>query len=102
MMKIDLIPLKQRAFTREEAQRAQPQVLEAGTLPVRIASAEDAILTKLEWFHMGGRNSTRQWNDILGVLREQGAALDLGYLRQWADALSIRDLLEQAFVDAGF
>lgn len=82
MMKIDLIPLKQRAFTQEEAQRAQQQVLEAGTLPVRIASAEDAILTKLEWFHMGGRNSTRQWKGILGVLQEQRAALNLGYLRQ--------------------
>ncbi len=39
MLKVDLIPLKQRAFTREEARRAQAHTLEAGTRPVRVASA---------------------------------------------------------------
>lgn len=102
MIKIDLIPLKKRAFTQEEARRAQPQLLEAGTQPFRVASAEDAVLTKLEWFEMGGRSSGRQWNDILGILRRQGAAIDLPYLAQWADALGVRDLLEQALVDASF
>src|SRR5215468_6582265 len=101
MLKVDLIPLKRRAFTREEARRAQSHLLEAGTRPVRIASAEDAVLTKLEWFEMGGRSSSRQWNDILGILRRQGVALDLAYLRHWADTLQVRDLLERALVDAG-
>ena len=101
MLKVDLIPLKRRAFTREEARRAQPHLLEAGARPVRIASAEDAVLTKLEWFDMGGRSSARQWNDILGIMRRQGAALDLAYLRRWADALGVRDLLERALSEAG-
>ncbi len=100
MMKVDLIPLKQRAFTKEEARRAQTQELEIGMLPVRIASAEDAILTKLEWFHMGGQSSSRQWNDILGIVMRQGMKLDLTYLRQWANALSVGNLLEQALLDA--
>jgi hypothetical protein len=91
MRKPDLIPLKQRAFTREEARRAQPHLLEAGTRPVRIASAEDAALTKLEWFDMGGRSSASQWNDILGIMGRQGASLDLAYLHHWADALHVRD-----------
>lgn len=102
MLKVDLIPLKRRAFTREEARRAQTHILEAGTRPVRVASAEDAILTKLEWFEMGGRSSTRQWNDILGIMRQQGTALDIPYLTQWANVLGVRDLLEQALVEAGF
>lgn len=101
MLKLDLIPLKQRAFTREEARRAQPHLLEAGTRPVRIASAEDAILTKLEWFDMGGRSSARQWKDILGIMGRQGTSLDLSYLRHWADALRVRDLLERALIEAG-
>jgi hypothetical protein len=101
MLKLDMIPLKRRAFTREEARRAQPHLLEAGTRPVRIASAEDAVLTKLEWFDMGGRSSARQWNDILGIVGRQGASLDLAYLRHWADALRVRDLLERALTDAG-
>jgi hypothetical protein len=102
MLKLDLIPLKRRAFTREEARRAQPHLLEAGTRPVRIASAEDAVLTKLEWFEMGGRSSARQWNDILGIIGRQGASLDLAYLRHWADVLRVRDLLEPALTEAGF
>ena len=101
MLKVDLIPLKRRAFTREEARRAQPHVLEAGTRPVRVASAEDAILTKLEWFEMGGRSSARQWNDILGIIKQQGVALDFTYLGQWADVLRVRDLLERALFEAG-
>jgi hypothetical protein len=75
--------------------------LEAGTRPVRIASAEDAVLTKLEWFDMGGRSSARQWNDILGIMSRQGVALDLAYLRHWADTLGVRDLLERALTEAG-
>jgi hypothetical protein len=101
MLKLDLIPLKQRAFTREEARRAQSHLLEAGTRPVRIASAEDAVLTKLEWFEMGGRSSARQWNDILGIIGRQGASLDLVYLRHWADVLRVRDLLERALTEVG-
>jgi hypothetical protein len=102
MLKVDLMPLKRRAFSREEARRAQPHLLEAGTHPVRVASAEDAILTKLEWFELGGRSSARQWQDLLGILKQQGAALDGAYLAQWADVLGVRDLLEQALVEAGF
>ncbi len=101
MMKVDLIPLKQRAFSQEEARRAQPTLLEPGTRPLRIASAEDAILTKLEWFEMGGRTSTRQWNDILGIMRQQDDNLDRSYTRQWADVLRVRDLLEDALAEAG-
>jgi hypothetical protein len=43
-----------------------------------------------------------QWNDILGIMRQQGTALDASYLAQWADALGVRDLLDQALVEAGF
>ena len=101
MLKVDLIPFKRRAFTREEARRAQAHILEAGTRPVRVASAEDAILTKLEWFEMGERSSARQWNDILGIMKQQGVTLDVPYLAQWADVLGVRDLLDRALVETG-
>jgi hypothetical protein len=101
MTKVDVMPLRQRAFTREEERRAQPYILEAGAPPMRIVSAEDAVLSKLEWFQQGGRSSTRQWNDILGVVKQQRGTLDVGYLQKWADVLGIRDLLEQVLLDAG-
>ena len=101
MMKVDVMPLKARAFTREEERRAQAQVLEDGAPPFRLASAEDAVLTKLEWFQLGGGSSRRQWTDILGVLERQGASvLDLAYLRRWADALGVHDFLERALEQA--
>ncbi len=50
---------------------------------------------------MGGEISTRQWNDVLGVLNRQKATLDLSYLRQWAQDLQVSDLLERALAEAG-
>ena len=43
----------------------------------------------------------RQWNDVLGILKRQGAPLDLGYLARRADVLDVRDQLERALVGAG-
>ncbi len=96
--KIDVMPL-QTAHRQEEARRAQPRSLMAGTPPIRLASAEDTIVAKLKWYQaMGG--SKRQWADILGVIANQQSRLDLAYLRQWADTLGVRAELEQALTEA--
>lgn len=71
-----------------------------GTLVLRVASAEDTIAHKLSWFRRGGETSDRQWQDVLGVIAVQGDALDVGYLRQAADALSVGDLLGRALAEA--
>jgi hypothetical protein len=55
---------------------------------------------KLHWFRIGNEVSDRQWSDILGVLRVQGAALDVEYMRRWATALGTSDLLERALSEA--
>ncbi len=47
---------------------------------------------------MGGRSSARQWSDIFGIIKQQGAAHDVLYLAQWVDVLGVRDLLERALV----
>jgi hypothetical protein len=67
---------------------------------VYLASAEDNLLAKLEWYRLGNEVSDRQWRDILGVLKTQGQRLDLAYLRQWAAALNVADLLEKALLEA--
>jgi hypothetical protein len=61
-----------------------------------IATAEDTILSKLEWFRAGGEVSENQWKDVLGILKVQGDSLDMVYLRQWARELRVEDLLERA------
>lgn len=101
MFKIDVFVSKDRPFDRSAAGRARPHVIGDGPgAPFFVASAEDTVLAKLEWFRLGGETSERQWWDIVGVLRV-GAGGDRDYLRRWSAALGVGDLLERAFADAG-
>lgn len=100
MFKIDVFVSKNRPFDRSAAERAQLQAIgERMDRQFFVASAEDTVVAKLEWFRGGGETSERQWWDIVGVLRVGGAA-DHAYLRRWAAALDVGDLLERALVDA--
>jgi len=101
MVKIDVMPLKAFPFPLEEARRAQMTILDTSMPPVRIVSPEDAVLAKLDWYRISP--SHRQWADVLGVIQTQqqrGTALNLAYLRHWADHLRVRDLLERALLDS--
>ena len=101
MFKIDVFVSKGRPFDQEAARRARPQAIdEAEDGPLfPVASAEDVVLAKLEWFRLGGETSERQWWDVIGVLRV-AEDVDRAYLRRWAAALSLTDLLERALADA--
>ncbi len=68
---------------------------------LRVDTAEHTVLRKLEWFRRGGEVSDRQWRDVVGVLRAQGARLDRRELAAWADGLGVADLLARALRDAG-
>lgn len=105
MLKIDVFVFKGGSFDKEELRRAQPDTLETtegiGNRLFYLPSPEDTVLRKLDWYRMGGGVSERQWLDVLGVLKLQGARLDLAYLRKWAEELEISDLLARALEDAG-
>jgi len=60
---------------------------------------EDILLQKLRWFRAGGETSDRQWRDVVGIVRVQGARLDRSYLKAQAEILQVTDLLEQALDD---
>ena len=62
-----------------------------------IASAEDVIISKLEWYRQGGKVSERQWNDITTVLKLLGCEADVAYLRSSAEQIEVADLLERLF-----
>lgn len=90
--KVDLVIKKDRPFSDEELARRTPGTL-AGR-PVSFASAEDTILSKLEWSRDAG--SDRQLADADGIIQIQAASLDWDYLEKWADELGVRDLLDDA------
>lgn len=94
-MKVDLFLLRRRPFSQEEMRRRLPVPLQPG-LVTNVATAEDCVLTKLEWFEKGGRVSERQWRDVQGIVRVQGRHLDQAYLRRWAVELGVDEVLERA------
>jgi len=102
MFKVDVFVVKKRPFHRSQMERRIAQVI--ATDPERtayVATAEDTILAKLEWYRMGGSVSERQWRDVLGVMKVQADRLDVTYLRHWGAQLNVLDLLERALTEAG-
>lgn len=56
-----------------------------------LTTAEDAILSKLEWAKKGG-GSERQLGDVAGIVDVKGPELDRRYIQRWATALGVLDL----------
>jgi hypothetical protein len=100
-MKVDIFIPKLRAFDQDAVRSVRKQPLAKGGREFVLASPENTIVNKLEWYQMGGQVSQRQWDDLLNVLKRQGTHLDLAYLDRWANALGVSDLLEHALREAG-
>ena len=96
MLKVDVFVSKGRAFDRRAMGRAQLHRTSAGERELPLASAEDTVLAKLEWYRRGGEVSERQWSDVAGILRTSRESLDLSYMRGGAVELGIADLLARA------
>jgi hypothetical protein len=63
-----------------------------------VASAEDILLAKLQWYRAGGEVSDRQWSDIGGLLATN-PDLDFEYTGSWAARLGVQDLLAKALAE---
>lgn len=93
--KVDLIVRKDRDFSRTEFdRRARAEVV---GVSVFVASAEDTVLSKLEWAALG--DSERQVRDAAAVLSVSD--VDDDYLDHWAAELGLGDLLDQARTMSG-
>ena len=96
--KVDLIILKDRPYSRTEFERRIRT--EIGGVSVCIVSAEDSILSKLEWARSS--RSERQLRDVASLVSVNGAALDWQYIRDWAVKLDVADLLAEVLNDVEF
>lgn len=98
LFKVDVFIPAERPFLRSQFERRRKQAIDAESkFRVYLASPEDLILAKLEWYRLGSEVSDQQWGDVLGILKVQGQRLDDAYLRRWADELNVSDLLNRAF-----
>ena len=98
--KIDLFACGTAPFDREELARSTRVRVRGEGEELCVKSPEDTVLRKLSWYRGGGESSTRQWRDVVEVLRVSGAVLDDGYLDRWAAELRVADLLQRARAEA--
>ena len=100
LFKVDIFIPKPRPFERAQLARRAAYVLsEEPERRAYVASAEDTILAKLEWYRAGGEISERQWRDVVGIVRVQGDRLEWDYMRRMAPELAIEDLLKRLWAE---
>lgn len=101
VFKVDIFIPKSDEFSRKQIERRELKKLAPDVeQTVYVATAEDTVLAKLRWYDSGGRVSTTQWNDVLGIIGGSSSKLDLPYLHHWARKLDVTELLEEAFREA--
>lgn len=101
MFKVDVFIPQETPFIKNQFARARREILSVDPeVRAYVATAEDVLLAKLDWFRQGGKSSERQWRDVLGVLKLQAGTLDRDYLRNTAKELDLGVLLERAMKEA--
>ena len=95
--KVDIFISRGRRF--DELSFARSSVYRLGTaeigMDVPIASVEDNLLAKLDWYRIGNEASERQWDDVTRLVKLYRENLDWGYLESMAQELLVTDLLAQ-------
>ena len=96
--KVDVFPASGPFHLSQLERATRATVGEQAEFPV--ASAEDILLAKLQWYRDGGEVSDRQWSDITGIVAVN-PGLDRQYLEGWAARLGVSRLLVRALADPG-
>ncbi len=95
--KIDMIICKARAFSQEEFRRRR--LVNLQDVSLFVASAEDVIVSKLEWAKLA--QSQRHTEDVAGILRMRWELLDRSYLEKWISELGLKEQWDDARRAAG-
>ena len=93
--KIDVFVHRGRRFDETALERAQPASFgPSATELIPVATVEDSMLAKLEWFRRTDETSERQWDDVSKLFWLHGEKVDMAYLRTMSDSIGVGDLLE--------
>ncbi|MDZ4820510.1 MAG: hypothetical protein SGJ20_16210 [Planctomycetota bacterium] len=94
--KVDIFVIGRRPFEQSVLDRAVvDSVGTSDPVSARVATAEDIILLKLDWYRLSNMTSERQWNDATTIAKLNAARLDREYLKYWGETLQISHLVEQ-------
>jgi hypothetical protein len=92
--KVDVFVSRGRRFDVRAMQRAAVETIGVGrSVSVPVATAEDSIVSKLEWFRLTDETSERQWDDVSRLVDLHGPRLDTEYMQQMAVSVGVGDLL---------
>lgn len=99
--KVDVFVSRQRPFDASAMNRATVEYLgDSHSLEIHVATAEDAIISKLEWYRKTNETSERQWDDVTRLLKLLGETADVEYLKESAGSVGVEDLLERLLSNA--
>jgi len=106
LMKIDLILPRTPSFDEAMQSKIVSLLIDDRYAPFPLASALEMVAWKLARCAKELANSSNgvindaEWNDVLGMLKVQGAMLDIKQLRYWTQMLNAGHLLPLALDDA--
>ena len=92
--KVDVFVSRGRPFDLDSMNRATLETIGGDpALSVTIATAEDSIIAKLEWYKLGNQVSERQWEDVSRLMDLLGEQADIDYLQRAAQSVGVVELL---------
>jgi len=95
--KADFLVRKERPYSLEEfGRRRRISIL---GVDVAVASAEDVLISKLEWARLG--DSALQRRDVVQLLERSWSRLDHTYLQKWIALLGLESEWNVACAEAG-
>jgi len=98
--KVDVFISRGREFDRNSLARATVETLGEGrTVTVPVATPEDSIISKLEWYRKTNQSSERQWDDVSRLIRLLGSEADVDYLQAAAESVGVDDLLSRLLAE---
>ncbi len=98
-LKVDFSFIGSDPYLRQALRRRVRRTIGSAEPEFWFVTAEDAILMKLLW--RNDTQSTKQWDNALGVARVRGARMDWKYLFENAKSLGVEDDLIRLRDEAG-